>query len=380
MCRERSVRVRRLATEVSLRSSSRPIGELDGLRAFAIIAVLIAKLLFNPAVPGTIARAVPGFVRVIGEHCWLGVDLFFVLSGFLITRILLGSRGEATYFRDFWLRRALRILPIYLAVLLVFALSYGIHGYETWYALCLTFATNFTGILGAAHPDGGGPFWSLAVEEQFYLLWPLVVLATPRRVLAAIAIGMLIAEPFARFATVAHFGPNALELAWCRCDGLAAGSLVALWATAADRPRAAYAIACFAGLALAAIAIGGLRSDALGNALRISQIVPLFAIATIVAIAYAGHPALAMLRAPFLRFTAALSFCLYLIHVAVLDAVDSIAIRVPSIAPHLDTPAWVYARFALVVPIAYALATISLRYLERPAIRLRTRFALARPR
>jgi peptidoglycan/LPS O-acetylase OafA/YrhL len=358
-----------------LRILDRRIGELDGLRAFAILAVLVAKLLFNPAVPGRLDGAVPGIVRFVGEHCWLGVDLFFVLSGYLITRILVESRGTRTYFRDFWWRRALRILPVYLAVLVVFAFAYGVHGYERWFAMCLTFCMNVAGVGGVPHPDGGGPFWSLAVEEQFYLIWPFVVLFAPRRVLVGIAVALVALEPVARYFTVAHLGPDALDLTWCRSDGLALGALVALWATtpAARRPRATTVVACFAGIAVVALAIGGLRDDALGAAFRIDQVVPFFAAACVACIARSGVPALALLRSRFLRITAELSFCLYLIHIAILDAVDALAPHVPAFATTLDTPRFALVRFCIVVPIAYGVALLSRRFIEKPALRLRGR-------
>jgi peptidoglycan/LPS O-acetylase OafA/YrhL len=362
-----------------VRRLDRRIGELNGLRAFAILAVLVAKLLFNPAVPGRLDAAVPGIVRFVGEHCWLGVDLFFVLSGYLITRILVESRGTRTYFRDFWWRRALRILPVYLAVLVVFAFAYGIHGYERWFLMCLTFCMNFAGVGGVPHPDGGGPFWSLAVEEQFYLIWPFVVLFAPRRVLVGLATALVVVEPVARYFTVAHLGPDAFDLTWCRSDGLALGALVALWATtpAAQRLRPATVVAAFACISVVAFAIAGVRVDPLGNALRIEEVVPLFAAAAVAAIAWSDAPALGFLRSRALRVTADLSFCLYLIHVAILDAVDAIAAHVPAFATTLDTPRFALVRFCIVVPIAYGVAFLSRRFLEKPALRLRHRFTPA---
>src|SRR5262249_46548866 len=120
--------------------------------------------------------------------CWSGVDLFFVLSGFLITRILLATRASPDYFRDFYMRRALRIFPLTYGVLVAVMLIaphlvraaapaagpspawlwlYGVNLYPLltgdWYEAPNVLGLNF------------GHFWSLGVEEQFYLLWPLIV-------------------------------------------------------------------------------------------------------------------------------------------------------------------------------------------------------------
>ena len=162
---------------------------LDGLRGVAILAVM-ASHLFAVNYAGQ-----PLAIRALGQvfyYGWMGVDLFFVLSGFLITGILVDSRKGPGYFRNFYMRRVLRIFPLYYGVLFLLllltpALSIQWHGI---FVPLLLYLQNFSSF--NRYTFNVGPWltlnhlWSLAIEEQFYLLWPLLVFAarTRRRVLA----------------------------------------------------------------------------------------------------------------------------------------------------------------------------------------------------
>ena len=176
------------------------------------------------------------------RSAWLGVDLFFVLSGFLITGILLRSRGRPRYFSSFFARRVLRIFPLYYAVIAVALLVLPAFpparqvldtpigtGHGWWYALYLqnilmAVRASFDHLILAVT-------WSLAVEEQFYLLWPLVVWWLPARRLAWLCGGLMLAAPLLRGVMVA-LDSNAIAiyvLTPTRVDALAAGSLIACW-------------------------------------------------------------------------------------------------------------------------------------------------------
>jgi peptidoglycan/LPS O-acetylase OafA/YrhL len=162
---------------------------------------------------------------LLASRGWIGVQLFFALSGFLITAGLLDAQHSPHYFRDFYAKRALRILPLYYTVLFALlvvlprfiALPYS----REHEALLWLFIGNYT----PSPPYGFGHFWSLAVEEQFYLFWPLVVWRlAPRRLLTVclwIAVGALLlrcvlaaygADPWTLYANTA-----------CRMDALALG-------------------------------------------------------------------------------------------------------------------------------------------------------------
>jgi peptidoglycan/LPS O-acetylase OafA/YrhL len=165
---------RSLATRLLVHGSARYIPALDGIRGLAIVWVVLHNATDISMAPAS------GVFRALGllTHTgWIGVQLFFALSGFLITGGLLDTQRSAHYFRDFYAKRALRILPLYYGVLfallvvvpLIPAFSASISS-EGQASLWL-FTVNWT----HTAPYGFAHFWSLAIEEQFYILWPLVV-------------------------------------------------------------------------------------------------------------------------------------------------------------------------------------------------------------
>ena len=207
---------------------------LDGIRGIAIILVLFHH--FTILDPVTTAGAWLAFVALLG---WSGVDVFFVLSGFLITGILIDSRGSARYFTSFYARRTLRIFPIY--YLTVFVSFVVLPRFPRWQMLLVggadvpqwpywTYLVNFAiaernqfvhGILDVA--------WSLAIEEQFYLVWAAVVFLLAPRWLGALCAVIVLAAPLARgFALDAGaHNVDVYVLPHFRADALATGGLLA---------------------------------------------------------------------------------------------------------------------------------------------------------
>lgn len=207
---------------------------LDVLRGLAILLVIAhnTQLLNPPELSGVVALA--QYALNIG---WVGVQLFFVLSGFLITGILLDELGRPNGMRNFLVRRALRIFPLYYGfLLLVFVVlpALGIqpeiyrrdsHN-QTW---LWTYLSDWTSPLGIG-PHSLPHFWSLAVEEQFYLVWPLVVLAlrTPAKVAQA-CVAVALVSLLCRIALLQTDLPAEVLYEWplCRMDALALGGLAA---------------------------------------------------------------------------------------------------------------------------------------------------------
>ena len=202
---------------------------LDGIRGIAILAVLAVHCNM------LLARPIPAFS--IG---WMGVDLFFVLSGYLITTILLETVDLAGYFRVFYSRRALRILPLYYGACLVLFVGLehthfrGTVGYETlrsnelWYWLYgVNWLIALKGWLAA--PIYTSHLWSLAIEEQFYLVWPLVVMLSGRRGVSRIAV-VLVTFSFALrlLLVLRHVRPETIFVSTpTHLDGLVIGAWLA---------------------------------------------------------------------------------------------------------------------------------------------------------
>ena len=184
---------------------------LDGVRAIAFLTIFVHH-----------AFGIP--------HLWAGVDIFFVLSGFLITSILMDSRGKQGAWGRFYERRALRILPPYGAFLLLATFLLHLHWDHKglWYAF---FAMNFAEVLGVGVP-GLGILWSLAVEEQFYLFWPFVALRFSPRIVSRWAIVLIVLAPIFRGVATPFLNDHAAiyYLMPFRMDLLASGALLAvLW-------------------------------------------------------------------------------------------------------------------------------------------------------
>lgn len=188
--------------------------QLDSLRAFAVGIVLIHHFL-------PVERIIPADYITLG---FSGVRLFFVLSGFLITGILLRARGNEHAFRRFYFRRILRIFPIYYLTLAIgFAVSPPLRA-EGWWML--TYTSNFIFPFRSLEP--ASHFWTLAVEEQFYLIWPFLILLLPyRHLLKLMIVTIALALAFRLFAaSIGQYELGGVWLFGC-LDSLGLGGLLA---------------------------------------------------------------------------------------------------------------------------------------------------------
>ena len=244
------------------------IAALDGLRGIAILLVLLHGF--------DVLQDAHGFAHLVDAALdigWIGVQLFFVLSGFLITGILLDTRRQPGYYRSFFVRRVLRIFPLYYGVLFVAFVVLplcGLGGHSGQHQVWLwTYLANFAAPFGldeAAFPH----FWSLCVEEQFYLVWPLVVRLAGRRGVAVIAAGLVVIAIASRLFLRAHFGePVGHEAAYMftpsRMDALAIGAMIA---ALLREPRCAAWIEARGSVALAAAGLAVLAAGLVGGHLQ----------------------------------------------------------------------------------------------------------------
>lgn len=346
---------------------------LDGIRGVAVGLVMLRHFLgqnWEP-LPGTIDHYVYNIAR-LGSN---GVDMFFVLSGFLITGILLDTKEKSGYFRNFYMRRTLRIFPLYyLALAIAFFLwPHLMGGHSSWvvaragdhqawfwlYAANLLFAVKQS-YEGLAH------FWSLAVEEQFYLVWPLLVFLLNRRQLL-IACGLCFVISIATRVICGAFNLNTLVayvLTPGRIDALAVGAGIATLARSPDglQPYRKFAVPAVVApllllVTLVALTFGQGRTH-LVNILGGSLVAIFFSgilLATVTA------PRSAMLPRIFcwkpLAVLGKYSYCLYVCHLFVQEAVERFWSKswIPSVAGSqlLD-------RFVFVVVCSILSLTVSL--------------------
>jgi peptidoglycan/LPS O-acetylase OafA/YrhL len=210
------------------------ISALDGVRGLAIILVLVNHLLWSS--PNTGSRLL-NFVVGLREAAWIGVDLFFALSGFLITGILFDTLQTKHYFKNFYARRALRIFPLYYGVIFVlFVILHGVYLGEYRQLNLLPFYLQNTslwwnGSQNVVVKDLTGHLWSLAVEEQFYLVWPILIFfIRNRRALLWTSAVLALLAPIVRIALLHSGAPfdATYKLTICRADSLLAGAWLAL--------------------------------------------------------------------------------------------------------------------------------------------------------
>jgi len=206
--------------------SGRYLPELDGVRAIAVGLVLLVHCVIVPE-HGLVAWA----LRHTLSNGWIGVDLFFALSGYLITSILLRAKSRPHYFRNFYARRFLRIFPLYYAIIGILAVAAGWLSFGPFRPAWpyLTYTSNLWLVFSGHEWGPLGHTWSLAIEEQFYLLFPVLVLWLDKRRLRYLLWTLVALSPVIRVVTNALTFPGASSFAtFCRLDILAMGALIAV--------------------------------------------------------------------------------------------------------------------------------------------------------
>jgi peptidoglycan/LPS O-acetylase OafA/YrhL len=359
------------------------IPALDSLRGVAVLMVLFNHGFYwgkNYAGGGL------GGLLVRGSHAgWLGVNLFFVLSGFLITRILIKTRDSPDYYRSFYSRRALRILPAYLALLLILLAAGAIQA--GFAALCIFFLANMAPLLGMAMQYR--PLWSLAVEEHYYLVWPSIVRRLSLRQLAAIVVCVAIATPLVRWIAFQNGIVQGLSIyTWFNLDGLALGSLLAIifqLSQGSRRTLLTFSVATIvlgAGILLVGRPYGILRGDfPLGAALQIFPWCLAFAGLMALLLAADSPRASRWTDNAILVFFGDISYGLYLIHWLVFTEFD----RVASWGWNVNESAipgmgYAFLRLLTAGGIAVGIAWLSRRKFEERYMRLKNRVVPRAPR
>jgi peptidoglycan/LPS O-acetylase OafA/YrhL len=338
---------------------------LDGIRGIAVLLVICVH--FSQAFPDQ----PPSLISKLALWGQTGVDLFFVLSGFLITGTLLRAKGSRHFIRNFWAKRVLRIFPLYYLTLM------GV--YWVWPALHITHWVPWQKsiwywlevqdvALGFAPALQKGPeyFWSLAVEEHFYIFWPFAVLLLDAGKLYRIAGAAVVVSLICRFAMGQDYFPYYFTLS--RLDGLAVGSALAIYLNRNTTER------------MARLSPWALRFFCLiGLALIVQLVLPKFPLPvvhvfrdTLVALVYASAMLLAMnnqqawvsklLSTPLMRSTGTYSYSIYVFH--------------PFLITWLKFRGMSYSLpwLGVTMVVSYAAGWLSWHVLEGPVLKLKRRF------
>jgi len=349
---------------------------LDALRGLAVLSVLFYHELNWHTVQIPPAHSLAARISGLFVLGWLGVFLFFVLSGFLITGILLDSKSRPHYWRNFYVRRVLRILPIFVLVLAI--LKGFFHATWLYVAVCLAYMANLAKMM---HLGGFryGLLWSLAVEEQFYLGWPWLVKLLTRRHLAYVALASVLLSPVLRYLSAAGIVPlgDAHFMTWLISDNLAIGALLALllrspWGTA-EKARAVAWSLFIAGAVLLAIGIplGILhRTGPVGAALQTVPFEFFFAALLLLSLFVGDSKGVFAWTRP-LRFFGYISYGLYLCHELVFISVDN-ALRSFGFYKSWSARDWIL-RFVGEGALSVLVAYLSRRYFEEFFLGLKAR-------
>ncbi len=363
------------------------IPELDGVRGWAILSVIV----FHYATVGrSPAETAPWFLAPVWI-LWSGVDLFFVLSGFLIGGILLDRRDSPNYFKVFYLRRTLRIFPLYYAVIVLSIVCSATpwlrdgpagtflceNNHSHWWYV--VFQQNhvelFTG--ERAVPAAFlGPMWSLAIEEHFYLALPFIVHFFPRRWIPYICCLGIVAGPVGRLLAE---GRGAYFYTWCRMDALCLGVLIA---TVLREPVICAAVRRHAGWLLAgmsAIVAGTIwyafthtwvPGVGFGSVVGHTCLACFYGLLVTVCVVRSNTKMTAVFRSRFLRGLGTVSYGMYLLHMPVLGFTH-LVLRAQS--PSLNEIGDLLAH-ALAAALCWAVACFSYRRFESRLIGWGRRF------
>ncbi len=370
------------------------VPELDGIRGIAILIVLVGH--FGSTAGGDTVKLGRAFGEVFGLG-WIGVDLFFVLSGFLITGILLDSKGSTGYFSSFYARRTLRIFPLYFLYVFVFfhvALPLGgllHHGEnidrsgEIWYWLYLPNWWNGSGhsIKYLIH------FWSLGIEEQFYFTWPLIVLIASRKTLKAICLMLIVISPLLRYIFTYNSPPPLFLYNFTpfRMEPIALGALVAILVRETETSPFVVrlmkylwvpALLIFAGMSVGSgtTSLGAVSISRFGYTC-IDLIFASFVF--FVALTVRGNHRVGMLTHPMLRSCGKYSYGMYVLHMPIVIFL-AVPLAYVFSKTHLQLPfVRVIVAIAVGTGLTYIAALISWNLLESPFLRLKRKFPLAGP-
>lgn len=328
---------------------------LDELRGIAILVVMVAHFFHVASIPSFQNFHLGG----------IGVDLFLIISGYLIAKILIGQKGKPNYFRKFYIRRGFRIFPLFGLVVLAIVVMGAVRGkYFSSLPFYLTFTQNFlfdpdqlagNWVSEAYSPIPGlGPLWSLAIEEHFYLLMPLLIAIFPARhwpwcfaIIAGVGIALNCYHHKLYAPEAWNLYPNE-RFTYLRMEYLAFGVLMNFstrwW------------------IYLSLIGFWAISSFSLGSDIPVVRLSVLLLLLTIVDLAIRTKW---KIRSAILARWGVLCFGIYVLHIPIFIVMQPLLEK-------FHVPSWI--GFVAFLAVCYVAASISFKFFEMPVQRLRTRF------
>ncbi len=363
---------------------------LDGWRGLAVLVVVLHNSSFLWKHQHTVPDMLVSTLFATG---WAGVTLFFVLSGFLITGILLDTRSSPRYFRDFYLRRTFRIFPLYYVTLLIAfvvvapllgsaAWVASVHRNQAWFwSYIPNWLPSGRGIVGLSH------FWSLGVEEQFYLVWPLLLLVTGDRWFPRTAVAIFVGAFAYRWWFL--YGGGSPEWLYgstlARCDALALGALLAYAARNPDwfRPlwRWRYRLFGWASVVVVAVVLwthGFEPYDPIVEVVGQSAIAMVFAFPLFATVSPSNRVESRLTRwmsARWLRFLGKYSYAIYVIHMPLHIVLRRVAAPIVNRGGSWGGMALMFVYCAMILGLSTLLAIVSWNLIEKRFLLLKNRLA-----
>ncbi len=354
---------------------------LDGLRGIAILLVLGHHIYADVGTNDNDSLIASTCLRFF-KYGYCGVDLFFVLSGYLITLGLLNTRTQKNYYRNFYTKRALRVWPLYFGTLLIVACCIpniykthpGIFGQLKDWPWLILFLSNIPMALRNDYVFGNlAHFWSLAIEEQFYALWPFAVKITGKWIIPSLVALTVIAFGVRLFMVGTNQGHvTAYANTLGRMDGLAIGAIIACLRLRLVNAHAKWlanvVFVCSSAITVFVLWCLPKWGIAYGEDLLSPTLFSISFAALLVICLQANHPAHWFLKNRTLRFIGTISFGLYVLH----NIIRAPIIQIGPLFEHFPVREQAIAIYACIkYGIAFALAIISYRYFEKPILDLK---------
>jgi peptidoglycan/LPS O-acetylase OafA/YrhL len=350
---------------------------VDLLRGAAILAVIFFHGFVYSAPLFPWHNKLAGTLFSLTGFGWTGVNLFFTLSGFLITGNLIDSDGKPNFYSRFYIRRALRILPAYFLILIILAVTRTAS--LNYLVVCVLFLANWPKLLLHGSFVLYPVLWSLAVEEQFYAAWPWLYRQLHRKGLFILCLSMISLCPVLRGVTISLSKADIFSKTFMIGDNLAVGAAISILCRSERLTLkglvwiGAIAI-CIPGLTLLVLSNMGVtpKDGVLGASVMYSMLEWLTG-GMLILMLYAYRTSPIQKGLAFLLFFGEISYGLYLIHMLCEILYDRLAGN-----GYLTHPGALLSRFVITNGVAVLLATLSKRYFENPLMRLKQKIPAAR--